>query len=126
MFNRRIFMVSFDPEKLPRFKTNAEVMEFYAAIGRMFMYGLYNETNEDSVSLVTGHFDSGGKELVCCYCPSLPEYPVRWPDGSTKVLGSTADKINSLLHDLEALAAERGRPFVMAAVNHGDHWGFHS
>ena len=125
MFNRRIFMLNFDPQKLPRFKTDAEATAFYAAIGRMFVYGLYDETDEDSISLVTGHFD-GPAELVCCYHPTLPEYPEKWPDGATKVLGSTADKINVLLHDLEGLAAERGRPFVMAAVNHGDHWGFHS
>ena len=126
MFHRRIFVLNFKPEDLPKYLTNEEQDRFHAAIGRMMMYGLYNEQKGDSVGLVTGRIEPGSKEVCCVYHQTVLEYPETWPDGSTKYTGSTANEINDLLSSLDRKAAEKGRPFVMAGIDRGDHWSFHS
>lgn len=127
-YHRRIFVLNFSADDIPRFTTDKEAHDFHAAIGRMVMYGLHAQADndEDTVSLVTGGLTDKGTEVCCAYHATLDEYPEKWPDGSTKVLGSTASQINDLLSELVRKGQQKWRAFVMAGINRGDHWSFHS
>ena len=125
MFNRRILILNFRPEQLPKFASNAEQTAFHAAVGRMALYGIYNERAVDSVDLVTGNIEKG--EVCCAYHPALPEYPKTYQDGSTNYSDSTASEINDLIKSLDEKGQVLGRAFVMAAIDRGNgEWSFHS
>ena len=126
MFHRRILVLNYRDTDLPTFKTQAEVDAWHQMLGRMLAYGLYNERQEDTVSLVTGGICDKGVETCLTYHAALPEYPEKWPDGSTKVLDSTASLINETLSVLQERAAAEHRGFTMAAIKRDDGYSYHS
>ena len=125
-YHRRVFVLSYQQEDLPMFQTDEELTNFHATLGRMVMYGLYNEAPEDTIRLVTAHLTDKGNEVCAGYHQTIPAYPERWEDGSIKVMDSTVNQVDNLLTSLQEKAQKVGRIFVMAAVRCGKAWGLHS
>lgn len=126
MFNRRIFVLNFRDEDMPKFKSQKEIDDWYHMLGRMLAYSMFNPASEDTVTLVTGGICDKGAETCMTYHAAIPEYPEKWEDGSTKWLDSTASIINGTLEVLTKKAEEVHRGFTMAAIKRDDGYSFHS
>ena len=126
MFNRRIFVLNYHDEDMPKFKSQKEIDDWYHMLGRMLAYSMFNPASEDTVTLVTGSIHDKGAEMCMTYHAAIPEYPEKWEDGSTKALDSTASLINDTLKTLADRASAKHRGFTMAAIKREDGYSLHS
>ena len=126
MFNRRIFVLNFRDEDLPKFTTDEEVAAWHQMLGRMLAYGLHHDHTEDTMSLVTGGIYEKGTETCMTYHADIPEYQEKWPDGSTKCIGSNASLLNDTLASLTKESSNLHRGFTMAAIKRDDGYSYHS
>ena len=124
-YHKRILVINYSDNDLPRFQSDEEHSKWLQAVGRMVVYGMH--ANDDSrggqLELVTGGFTKNPVEFDCCYWPRLSN------DISSE--GAYSDnptvKADRLVAELRNDMGDNARPFVIGAVLHGDgHWGFHS
>ena len=122
-FHQRVFVLNFFEDDIPEFKSDSELKAFHEMLGRTLMYGLRNPQSEDVISLVTSSLRNKGTEVVTCYYPNLPSQD-KWPDGSSKYLGSAGAVVENTIKHLQDKS--KSSPFVIGAINRGDSWSYHS
>src|SRR5574340_806161 len=122
--NRAIFL-SYAQEDIPQFKTDAELKDWYAAIGRAVMYGLCREAAEDTVQPVTVSLHRRGEnvEVDAVYYAPLTARNAEEP----QYIGSVLSEHDEFMRSLIERARVAGPAFVMGAVRGSDgKYGFHS
>lgn len=127
LFHRRLVSLSYFTEDLPKFQTENEIQAWYAAVGRMVLFGLAQDAPDDTVQLVQMGITQNPLELDAVYCRTLPAYQERYANGEYRSLDSHGSRIAELERYLHEESQKLGRPFVMGAVKHADGvFGFHS
>lgn len=120
----RVVVLNYFEDEVPLHTTDKEQQEWYAALGRMVAYGLYNDRSkaEDSTTqYVSLGFRKKPMEIDACY--HMPVLQPRYEVWGAKYVG-TADQY---LQELQYLLTTPKNGFVMGAVLHSDgKWGFHS
>ena len=120
----RVVVLNYFEDEVPLHSTIEEQQEWYAALGRMVAYGLYNDRNkaEDATTqYVRLGFRKKPVEIDACYHMPVPQ--PRHEDGSPRYGGT----VSNYLHGLQDTLTTQKSGFVMGAVLHSDgKWGFHS
>jgi len=126
-YHRRIFSLTYSSDQLPKFETDAEMQDYYAAVGRMVVYGLQRDAAaEASVQLVQAGITQKPLEVCCAYHQPLPEQAEKYEDGTPRYFESMAQSVDDFIKIMREKSPYR--PFVMSAVKHSDNkkFGFHS
>lgn len=122
-YHRRVFVLNFSDDDIPKFNSDQELKNFHEMIGRTVMYGLLNKCEEDTVALAIASIIDNGTEVDTAYYPRLTERD-KWGDGSSRYLDSAGYILDDAIIKLRNKS--EGRPFVIGAVNRGDYWSYHS
>lgn len=122
--NQRVIKLTYFPEKLPKFETQAEIDEWHRAIGRTVVFGM-GDTGEDVVELVHAFITTNPLEIEAAYYPKIPSLnPLT---DALRYVGSNRETLDAAWKQLEVKALDIGTPFVMGAVQGSDgKFGFHS
>ena len=124
-FHTRLINLNYAQEDLPRFETDEETQRWYAAVGRMVLYGMYDQQDRDTVQLVSATIATNPVEMDAGYFPRVPSTTETWEDGSPRYFDSPSAKVENFLVEFRNMSD--GRAFVMGAVLHSDgKFGFHS
>mgnify|MGYP003595394600 CR=1 FL=1 len=124
-FHTRIINLCYAQEDLPRFETDEETQRWYAAVGSMVLYGMYDPQEQATLQLVNAVIGTNPVEMDAGYFPRVPSTTETWEDGSPKYRDSPSAKVENFLAAFRNLSD--GRAFVMGAVLHSDgKFGFHS
>ena len=124
-YHTRLINLCYAQEDLPRFETDEETQRWYAAVGRMVLYGMYEPQERDTLQLVSATIATNPVEMDAGYFPRVPTTTETWGDGSPKYLNSPSAKVENFITEFRNLSS--GRAFVMGAVLHSDgKFGFHS
>lgn len=121
--HRRIISLCYDDNKPLTFITNEEQQAYFAAIGRMMVYGLARE-GPASIDLVCGGLQALD-EITCSYSAKLDE-DIVYPDGYKSYNGSNGQLTDSFLQAMQEKGLDKHRAFTVGAVKSGGKWGFHS
>lgn len=125
-FNRRVINLSYFPEDLPKFETQAELDDWYKAVGRMVLYGM-GDFEEDTIEIINASITKNPLEFHATYSSRLPATDVKCDQGYPVYYKGDLAKIDAVLTPLRDKASDKGNPFTMAAVKHSDgKFGFHS
>lgn len=124
-YHNRVVFLSYAQEDLPLFKTDEELKDWYATIGRAVMYGLCRDATEDTVQPVTLSLHKQGEnvEVDVVYEAPVPARNAEEPHYLGSVLSEHDEFMRSLIEEARAV----GPAFVMGAVRGSDgKYGFHS
>lgn len=120
----RIIVLNYFEDDVPLHTSLEEQQEWYAALGRMVAYGLYNDRSkaEDSTTqYVSLGFRKNPVEIDACYHKQVLQ--PRYEDGDPKYVGTA----HQALRGLQDTLTTPETCFVMGAVLHsGGKCGFHS
>lgn len=123
MYHTRVFIFDFQDDKLPQFKTREDYEKFEAMIGRMVMYGCYDQQPCDTIQYANGFIAPAGDEMIVSY-RKLEAQPETWDDGSRKYMNSPLAAVETFKG---AMQREGASYITIGAVLHDDKkWGFHS
>ncbi len=115
--NRIINLHVFDPNKL-RFETEAQVKDFYAAVGRIALWGIpgFGEANDGSFTQTINMSIDPVLEIMGCYYAAIKYNTDEGYDEHRKFY--------AIDNALEPFKSQH--PFVLAAIPHDDGYSFHS
>lgn len=120
----RVVVLNYFEDEVPLHTTDKEQQEWYAALGRMVAYGLYNDRNkaeDSSTQFVRLDLRKNPVEIGACYHKQVPQ--PRYDDGAPRYVGTAYQALRGLQDTLTTPET----CFVMGAVLHsGGKWGFHS
>ena len=120
----RVVVLHYFEDEVPLHTTDKEQQEWYAALGRMVAYGLYNDRNkaeDSSTQFVRLDLRKNPVEIGACYHKQVLQ--PRYEDGEPKYV----ETATQYLHELQDKLTTQKSGFVMGAVLHSDgKWGFHS
>lgn len=126
-FHKRVFVLTYFDEDLPKFETQEEVDDWYRALGRMVAYDLNRDDTEDTIELVTAGLTTNPLEVCAGYHARLPVTDVYDDQGNPCFYQGDGAKLDNVLDGLAFKARGKHRAFTMAAVKHSDgKFGFHS
>ena len=122
-FHRRVFILSYFDDKIPKFATLEDQNAFHQALGRMVAYGLQSGAEHDTIQLVSSGITQKPLEIDAAYYRPIQASTVD-EDGFYRGLPVQYEESEFRFN----LASQsEGTPFVMGAVLHEDgKWGFHS
>lgn len=126
-YNEIVFRLTYSPQDLPTFETQAACDDFFKALGRMVHYAMQdNRQEQDEVRIVNAHMTTNPLEVCAAYHAALPAAEIG-EDGYPYYYRGAQGKLSAALDPLIEQSKNIHRPFVMAAVQHQDGtFGFHS
>lgn len=125
LHTRVITLTYFDGAAMPEFKSEADVKNYYAAIGRAVVYGLASGLDHDTISLTNIRVDDDAVETIAVYYEALKMNQNPEIAGHRMYQGSNDQLFSEFLRKLQDQATLH--PFVMGMIRNEDGtYGFHS